>query len=219
MVVGLYFLMLKPQMGLPVCFFLLGSRFWWASLGGGAVLSLLAAAPAIHPAGMKDFLERYLARLDAYQILEPNSAGNMTGLRNLVFQAMDISISNTAFILSAALLSFLLGRWFQGRERKDMILAGMLAIAFFLVPLQNYDTMLVFVIVPLLANFSLLAQAVAGLGLLTILRSNNLSAFLGGVDATALEKQSELINSCGLALIAGAVLFELLFQNRRETEV
>ena len=100
-----------------------------------------------------------------------------------------------------------------------MILAGMLAIAFFLVPLQNYDTMLVFVIVPLLANFSLLAQAVAGLGLLTILRSNNLSAFLGGVDATALEKQSELINSCGLALIAGAVLFELLFQNRRETEV
>ena len=57
MICALFLLMLKPQIGLPFCFFLLARRAWWPSLVAGAVVSVLASMPALAISGLGSFLK------------------------------------------------------------------------------------------------------------------------------------------------------------------
>ncbi|MEM1067013.1 MAG: glycosyltransferase 87 family protein [Pseudomonadota bacterium] len=211
---ALALLMLKPQIGLPLAMFLVMDRHWWPSLLGGAMLTGLAALPALSLSGLGGFLTAYFENMARYENHGPAHPANMTGLRTMLFALSGVTTSVTIHIAFSMALAALLGWRAAGAlGRNPRIHYALFALLAFFVPLHFYD--LTFLVLPLifLPALPLLYRVLAALCLLVILRANNVEALLGlSLEETSFATGSWLAT---IALCAHAVIGALVAATRR----
>lgn len=217
MVLALFLLMLKPQIGLPFCGLLIVSRFWWPSLIAGGLVSLAAAAPALGIAGIADFLSAYLAQVGVHATLDPNRPFEMTGLRNLGYAAFGLALSPLLLSLAGAALAAGLRLVCRADDAagRARLLAAFLATVGLFVALHNYDMILMAPLVVLMAVHPWPLQALGALGLLLIFRANNLAAVTGIYDPDTIVGRGSLLISVGIVLAFAAALLGLVAGRHR----
>ncbi|MFT3730791.1 MAG: glycosyltransferase 87 family protein [Hyphomicrobium sp.] len=183
-VVGLVLMMLKPQVGVVVCAFLLTSWSGIIAVTLAAAIVLLTAVPALVQAGVMPFLKYFIATLAAHGALPPNAPHSMTGVRYLVYELgggnVDVLILTVLACFSAFVLGFVRSREKHRSAETDALdLSILLMIILFFVPLHIYDTFIVAPIIVLMTPLSTLLQWILGIGLLIIFRANNLAELTG----------------------------------------
>jgi hypothetical protein len=215
MAVALVLLMLKPQVGLAFCLFLLPRPVWWPSLAAAAVITLALFLPQLRLTGIGPFLDSYLAQLRAHEGLSPNHPLEMTGLRHLGWMLFGQSWAPLPLSGLAGLAVLAIG----GRRRTvpadhDLELSGVIAVVCLVVPLHTYDMMLLAPLVILTRRFSVAARVFTMLGLAMVFRANRISEMFGLHDPATVDFTGSRLTTLGSLVIAGAVLFEAALRTR-----
>ena len=207
--VALALAMLKPQIGLPLVAFVLPATKWWGSIAGAGFASLLFAVSAFSAVEIPRFVSAYLSQLSVHEGLEPNHPLEMTGMRNLLFDAFDITVPSLGLLTTSAAIAGLIG-WrarLQSLE-KTTLLALLLATVALFAPLHTYDLMIVVPFILLTSSFSLFAQLVIASGMMVIFRANNLAFVTGIYHPDAAINIDSCLASLGLVIVAVGALAE-----------
>lgn len=204
MAVGLFLLMMKPQIGLPFCLFLLAGQRWFPTLAGAAVLSILAALPAFFYVGLGEFLGTYVDQFSYHNDMAPNHPREMTGLRNLGHDLFAARLSTLPLTLLASGIAFFLGivPSTSGAHRA-VKLCLLLSMIVLVVPLHTYDMIVLAPLILLVAPMRLAAQVVIFAGLFLIFRANNLAELTGYYDSQTVYFIGSRMTSTGLLIVLG----------------
>ena len=221
MVAGISLLMLKPQIGLPFCFFLLANRRWISTLVIAAIVSIAAAFPAFLYVSPASFIENYVSQFSFHNEMLPNHPRAMTGVRNLGYDLFGVWISTLQLTLTASVFAFLLGllSGLPGKTRA-IELGFLLVLVVLIVPLHTYDMMLLVPLIVLVARMGWIYQGIVFLGLILVFRANNLAKVTGFFDHSTTHFEGSRITSIGLLIIFTGLLIACaeLFNRRQRTE-
>ncbi len=182
-VIALIVLTLKPSLALPFVAFAFAARPLRGPTLIAAALALGLSAPVLLSTPLSELLAGYLDGLGAYGSYAANIPPSLTGATNLLYGALGLELSGLAYgglaAIAGAALGLLMGRSIPPRA----LLAVLLAVTLFLIPLHLYDLTLLIVLVPLLPGP--VWKTLAVLVNLAMLRVNWVSDFLGMTQATS----------------------------------
>lgn len=174
---GLSLVFLKPQFGAPVLVAMLAAGHYWRVFWGAVVLSVLYALPVLITQNPLTGAADILAALASYGDKPENSPLYTTGLPHLAYRLAGIELPSLAMLGAAMVLSAGLGTSLRrgngppmsARDRALALAFGPLLLTLMLVPLHEYDFILV---LPFLAALVLTAMPIlrfAAAGLLILL--------------------------------------------------
>lgn len=181
MVLALVVLTMKISLGLVFVVFCLAVPEWRRSVFVAGVISVVMALPAVLGSGLGAAVSGYLDGMAAYASYEPNAAVSMTGLRNLVFYLTGLDVSGAVLAISASLAGGFLALLGYRKHSLETVLA-LLGVTLFVVPLHNYELLLVSVLAIGMADRTFAAIYVVVF--LCLYRVNRLSEVLGIEEAT-----------------------------------
>lgn len=198
--------MLKPQIGLPFCCFLLPWRRYWLPLGVAGLVSVALALPALRISGLGPFLSTYLEHLGAHALLEPNHPRESTGIRILVWNMSGVIVEPLALTGIAAALGLGLGLLaaVQGHSMK-CYLALLVVISALFLPLHIYDLMMLAPIILLCAGPLTWMHGLMAAGFLLLLRAGNLAKITGLYDPATTFFPGSLVGTIGVVLLTVGV--------------
>ncbi|MFT5421380.1 MAG: hypothetical protein ACI9D5_002135 [Candidatus Endobugula sp.] len=186
MTLSIFLLMLKPQIGIIFCFFLLPNRFWFGTL---LVSTIAVVLLSLQPLFIDDPLVTIGNYLEILRVYYPkitsNEAINMTGLRHFIYLVVGVSLPPIIFVLTAILGAVSLGFCWRRRAKEPLdenqyqLLIGVLLILFILVPMHIYYSIIIAPLIVLIVKRSVIVQAATALFLLMVFRSNNLASLTG----------------------------------------
>lgn len=212
MALALALLMLKPHLGLAFSALALARPYWWPALSAAVVICVAASLPALLPFGLVETLRGYAGELSRYGTVDVNAPPATTGLRNLLALATGYDASAIILALVGALVA--LGVGLTGRHNDvsaPQVAAAetalVLAIAGLMAPLHTYDLIVMGALILLSLHMAIWAQLVLGLGLLLILRVNNLALITGWMHPASSNSPGSLLASGALVAILAASAF------------
>ena len=188
MVAALCLLMLKPNLGLLFCAFVIPGLFWLPALITAAALSIFCSLPAILPFGVVGTLSHIAGSLGQYDAYQVNNPMSTTGLRNTVFYLTGQNVSAFALAglsyvagLGVAAIGFWKHRNREGEAEATVLsaFAVYIALAVSMISLHSYDLVI-------LAPLALLSAAngrTIAVGMLlclfVLIRGQNVATLLG----------------------------------------
>jgi hypothetical protein len=213
--IGLAILLLKPQFGLFFLLLLIGMRGGWRPALAAVALSALACLPVLFTFGIEGTIAsalRYFSALSSYDALSWNRPGSLTGATFLMTVLGIPAPPRVVTILVASGVTAWM-RQRQALEPVDQCLVG-LALFYAIVPLHNYDLILMpafLLILPKLKPWAgaFIALALIGtwnLGSIAFaLHGEQFSNWMPGVHMAALVQAG--VGTLAVALVLAAIAF------------
>ena len=213
---ALIVLTMKPNLAMPFLGFALVFPATRAPLVAAGIVSLALSLPVALTTPVPEVISGYLDGLRAYGGYGANAPIALTGLGNLIHAATGLTLSGTVYAALGAMAGALVGRlaWIRGATPE--VLAALIAIACFCVPLHLYDMTLVVLFLvlwpwPWWGAVALVAN-------LAMLRANRLGQLAGLNDPESRFPGSFLASVVLLALVLAALWIALSRSRRSRTD-
>lgn len=206
LIAALVLLMLKPQIGLPFCAFLLPWRRYWLSLVVAALISVVLALPALQLSGLGPFLSTYLVQLGEHALLEPNHPRETTGVRILAWNLSGLIIEPLVLTGIAAVFGLALGFFAAARDHAmERYLALLVAVSALILQLHIYDLMMLALVILLCTGVLSWSRGLMAAGFVMLVRANNLAEVTGLYDPATKFFTGSLIGTIGIVLLTAGV--------------
>jgi hypothetical protein len=213
---GLAILLLKPHFGLFFLLLLLGMRGGSRPALAAVALSALACLPVLFSFGIEGTIAsavRYVSALSSYDTLSWNRPGSLTGATFLMAVLGIPAPPTVAMIVIASAITAWLCRQKLALDPVDQSLVG-LALFYAIVPLHNYDLILLPMFLLILPKLKPWAGAFIALALIGTwnlgsiafaLHGEQFSNWMPGVHMAALVQAG--VGTLAVALVLAAIAF------------
>ncbi len=227
-VIGLSILLLKPQIGVPLCCALLMVRKHQITVLWTGIVGILLAAPAFVITGPVTTLKTYFNGLSQHANFPSNAPEVSTGLKNILAYTMQSTPSSTSLMIIAILVVLVVGYLANRKsekitsERQDkfnilyMILAVSL-VAFFS-PLHEYDMLILLPMLLLATAFELKFQAIFLMVFIAMCRTGNIGALFGFTNHDEERIFVSVVYTIALLLLIGAAARKFYNQFHKTNE-
>ncbi len=189
MVLGLTILLLKPQIGVALCFALLMFKRHHVTLFWTGGITFLLTLPALVSTGPIETMRSFLGGLSKHSSFPSNIAEFSTGLKNLVAHTIGAAPSSTLYMLIAIGILMVIGAIVNLKSSKlneDMYFRSQisylmfaLSVLAFLSPIHEYDMLVLLPILMLATICELKVQAALLVIFLLMSRAGNLANIMG----------------------------------------